>query len=326
MTLETSKTANVVHEFGHAFGRLYDEYLFTVDITDWTTPDPNIATLQAGNKCEDRWNDLMNVVVPAPGSNYEPELQRIFRIVGCYDATKPESKTQAFRPMAEACIMNQIDDVNPFCPVCQRQQVTLLNKYPPFDNKLYDKGETYQNPSKFMEDTQNLAVINFDQSTVFDAKTGKPIDASQPVSDIAAPDLGKRASGFYTDAGVYFTSGVILKQPFGNSPATPPNVLGATALTPTERALVAGYFLTRRICAIGIYNTGLAPVTLSSYNAAFIKTGTATFVSNPEANTFIGLRTPEPIYRFEIGAASATGAPSATGFSVDNLYFGECPQ
>jgi hypothetical protein len=327
VTLETGHIESLVHEFGHAFGGLGDEYAFGLSIENWVSDYPNIATLQTGDRCEDRWNDLMNVVILAPGTDYEGELQRGERMTGCFLATYPESKTKGFRPVSFTCIMNQIDDKYPFCPVCQRQLVTLLNKYTPFDdNKLYDKGGTYQEPAKFMEASQNLSVINFDQSVAFDAKTGKPIDASKPVTDVVAPAPGKLAGEIYADAGVHFTSGVILKQPFGNAPPTWPNVLSTTPINPKEHALVAGYFLSKRICAIGIYNTGISGVTLSTYNAAFIKTGIATIDSNVGNNTFIGLRTTEPIYRFEIGAASATGPLKATEFAVDNLYFGECPK
>jgi hypothetical protein len=316
--LETKHLDNVVHEFGHAFGLLSDEYSVKVNIPDWKSTDPNIATLQPGDTCKDRWGDLENVVIEAPGTWIESEVSRIYRIVGCYDATGKGFETKVFRPTSEACIMNQIDEKFPFCPVCQRQLVKLLGKYTPSDDALYDQALTFQIPAEFQKAAINVSVINFDQTGVLDAKTGQPV-SSQPIANIDAPGNGVPAGRIYAEAGVSFTSGMISNEPSLNA-ASPPNSLRATATNPKEHALVAGYFFSKRICSIGVYNTGLTNVTLRTYNAAFLETAKASFVANADTKTFIGIRATGPIYRFEIDA------PSATGFGVDDLSFGECPK
>jgi len=313
--LETKKLNVVVHEFGHSFGRLGDEYDKTVDL-GWKSPYPNNATPQSGDTCDDKWKDLYKVVIDAPGTWIEHELLRDERKVGCFDNTNEGSPGKLFRPIYQACIMRSNPDEFPFCPVCQRQLVTLLSKYAPYDT-VYFQVETYQDPSAFKNATINPLVINFDVVSDLYPKPVVPPDLPGPVLKIHAPLPGLRAARFYAHAGVSFTSGVIFEEPLLN--ASPPNVLGATSLNPEERALIAGYFFSRRICAVGIYNTGSTGVTLRTYNAAFIETGNASVAFNQNTKPFIGIRSSEPIYRFEIDA------PSAKGFSVDDLSFGECP-
>ncbi len=316
--LETKHFSNVTHEFGHAFGLLSDEYNVKVNIPDWISTDPNLATLQPGDTCKDRWGDLEKVVIEAPGTWIEAEPWRISRMVGCFDATAEGFKTKVFQSTNDACIMEQIGDNFPFCPVCQRRLVTLLGKYTPSDDALYEQVLTFQIPSEFKKAAINLSVINFDQTGVLDTKTGLPV-SSQPITNIDAPGKGVLAGRIYAEAGLSFTSGVISNEPSPNA-ASPPNSLRATTINPQEHALVAGYFFSKRICAIGVYNTGITTVTLRTYNAAFLETAKASFVSNADTKTFIGIRSTGPIYRFEIDA------PSATGFSVDDLSFGECPK
>lgn len=307
----------VVHEFGHSFGLLADEYEFELTISDWESKDPNTASGKEGNRCDDKWGDLKDVVIDAPGTFMEKEGWRTSRTVGCYLATKEKSQAKGFRPVNGGCIMNQVTDTFPFCPVCQRQLIKQLSKYTPFDKKSYHQVKTFQSPSEFKDATINLAVINFDQLTYLYPKPVPP-DWPELSLDIDAPLPGVLAGRLYAQSGVSFTSGVIFKEEHFN--ASSPNVLGATTLNPMERALIAGYFSFKRICAIGIYNTGSTSVTLRTYNVAFLETGEATVASNADTKPFIGIRATGPIHRFEIDA------PSATGFSVDDLSFGECPE
>ena len=314
--LETDHLYSLVHEFGHSFGELYDEYGVKVTIPDWKSDYPNIATVQPGNTCNDKWKDLNNVVIEAPGTWIESEAWRFSRIVGCYDTTTEGFEVKGFRSTVEACIMNN-DEAFPFCPVCQRQLVTLLNKYTPND-RLYDQVEHFQSPAEFKKATINPLVINFDHVSDLYPKSPGPPDGNEPVFKINAPLPGVLAGSLYAQSGVSFTSGVIFADSHAN--ASPPNVLGATSLNPKERALIAGYFFSRRICAVGIYNTGSTSVTLRTYDAAFLETGKAASASSAETETFVGIRAIWPIYRFEIDA------PSAKGFRVDDLSFGECPK
>jgi hypothetical protein len=315
VTLETNLLHVVVHEFGHSFGRFGEEYGITAD-SNWKSA-PNIATPQPGDTCDDKWKDLYKVVIDAPGTWIAPEVLRDERMVVCYDNTNEGSPVKTFRPTNQACIMRSVgSDEFPFCPVCQRQLVTLLSQYTPYDT-IYFQVETFRDPSEFKKATINPLVINFDVVSDLYPKFSLPPDLPQPVFKIDA-FLDVLAGRLYAQSGVSFTSGVIFENTHSN--ASPPNVLGATSLNPLERALIAGYFFSRRICAVGIYNTGSTSVTLRTYNAAFRETGNASVAFKEDAKSFIGIRATEPIYRFEIDA------PSAQGFSVDDLSFGECPK
>ena len=321
--LETKLLDVVVHEFGHSFGRLGDEYGITID-SSYESP-PNIATAKPGESCDDKWKDLNKVVIDAPGTWIEPELLRDERIVGCYDNTNEGSPVKSFRPTNQACIMRSNPDAFPFCPVCQRQLVTLLSKYTPYDT-IYYQVQNFEDPSEFNKATINPLVINFDVvSDLYPKPLPTPPGLPQPVFKIDASLYGVLAGRLYAQSGVSFTSGVIFEDP--QSKASPPNVLGATSLNPKERALIAGYFFARRICAVGIYNTGSTSVNLRTYNAAFRETGDASVAFNKDKKTFVGIRATEPIYRFEIDVYKfGIDAPSAKGFSVDDLSFGECPK
>jgi hypothetical protein len=130
LTIESSRINSLVHEFGHSFGGLGDEYGSRVSI-DIPSRNPNIASDHSGDTCDDKWGEMMGLVVEAPGTWIEgaPHL----RTVGCHVTTLPSSAANWYRPTSEACIMNQINDNFPFCPVCARHLESLMSRYAPLE-------------------------------------------------------------------------------------------------------------------------------------------------------------------------------------------------
>lgn len=96
----------IVHEFGHSFGGLADEYAtdnnadnyYPSDIEPW---EQNITT-----KCDfkSKWNDLLDKTI----NNQH---------IGLYEGAGYQTK-DVFRPV-ENCRM-RVNNVKDFCPVCQR--------------------------------------------------------------------------------------------------------------------------------------------------------------------------------------------------------------
>jgi hypothetical protein len=124
--IESNSFYGFIHEFGHAFGRLGDEYdgAFT---RPGVVPDKaNIASDHTGNTCQDKWGDLIGVEFETPGTwvEHRPKL----RTVGCFDALEEESPGNRFKPSEEGCVMKN-GDAFPFCPVCERELERLLERY-----------------------------------------------------------------------------------------------------------------------------------------------------------------------------------------------------
>ncbi len=105
--------AVVIHEFGHSFGGLADEYFnssvayndfFPLDVEPW---NPNLTTLVAfGSK----WKDRVGKKTPVP----TPATEDYGELVGVYEGGGYVSKG-VYRPMID-CRMHTNDAV--FCPVC----------------------------------------------------------------------------------------------------------------------------------------------------------------------------------------------------------------
>ena len=105
-----------VHEFGHGFASLGDEYS-TSDVTyeDFYSTeveplDPNLTTLI---NFESKWKDLVEVSTPIPTPNTEEYKNK----VGAFEGGGYMNKG-IFRP-TENCTMKSISADN-FCPVCKR--------------------------------------------------------------------------------------------------------------------------------------------------------------------------------------------------------------
>ena len=117
----------VVHEFGHSFGGLADEYfysdepspLYPYDKEPW---EPNISTLA---DFKSKWQDMVpqGTPVPTPVKTQEAD---IYTAVGVYEGAGYTSKG-IYRPATE-CRM-KINEAPVFCPVCQRALERMILFY-----------------------------------------------------------------------------------------------------------------------------------------------------------------------------------------------------
>ncbi len=128
-TLTTSKNSNfrpvVVHEFGHSFGGLADEYfypgdemssLYPIDIEPW---EPNITTLV---DFDSKWKAIVpeSTPVPTPAADAERYSVGVFEGGGY-------SFKGVYRP-ADRCRMRD-NEWPTFCPACQRAIESLIDFY-----------------------------------------------------------------------------------------------------------------------------------------------------------------------------------------------------
>ncbi|MCR5129844.1 MAG: IgA Peptidase M64 [Prevotella sp.] len=111
----------VVHEFGHSFAGLADEYayeqeqipMYPHDIEPW---EPNITTLVDFNS---KWADMVKAGTPIPTSNN-------LNTVGAYEGAGYSLK-DVYRPTPD-CRMRTNENPE-FCPVCQRAITRLIDFY-----------------------------------------------------------------------------------------------------------------------------------------------------------------------------------------------------
>ncbi len=115
----------VVHEFGHSFGGLADEYFYDGDTFDDTYPldvepwEPNITTLvDFGSK----WQPLLSPSTPVPTP---AEMSEKYP-VGAYEGGGYSSHG-IYRP-ADVCRMRK-NDVPDFCPACQSALERIILYY-----------------------------------------------------------------------------------------------------------------------------------------------------------------------------------------------------
>ncbi len=132
-----------VHEFGHSFGGLADEYFYDGDESD-TYPldiepwEPNITTMV---DFDSKWKDMIKPGTPVPtpwidkGGTREERMAEAKRnkdkmkkdpVVGAFEGGGYRAKG-IYRPV-ETCRMR--DNYNPtFCPVCERSIRRLIDFY-----------------------------------------------------------------------------------------------------------------------------------------------------------------------------------------------------
>ena len=117
----------VVHEFGHSFGGLADEYfysdepspLYPYHLEPW---EQNISTLV---NFESKWKDMVPAGTPVP-TPVKTSGDEIYTAVGVYEGAGYTSKG-IYRPVTE-CRM-KINEAPAFCPVCQRALERLILFY-----------------------------------------------------------------------------------------------------------------------------------------------------------------------------------------------------
>ena len=131
----------LVHEFGHSYAGLADEYAYDDMDSEWYPADtepwePNITTLKDFNS---KWADMMPKKQPIPTpldpkvpnfkqvDKNDPKameaLNKATQVVGVFEGAGYQSKG-CYRP-AQECRM-KINEVEDFCPVCTRaiQRIT----------------------------------------------------------------------------------------------------------------------------------------------------------------------------------------------------------
>ena len=124
-----------VHEFGHSFGGLADEYDYGDDETDLTYPngiepwEPNITTLV---DFQSKWSDKLTPGTPIPTPWEKKPLQRNADLninempIGAYEGAGYRQKG-IFRP-SESCRMR--DNYFPvFCKICEDSILETINFY-----------------------------------------------------------------------------------------------------------------------------------------------------------------------------------------------------
>ena len=122
----------VVHEFGHSFAGLADEYayeqeqlqMYPTDIEPW---EPNITTLV---DFESKWQDMVTpgIGIPTPGNmvNTDAYQKRYARAVGAFEGAG-YCLRGVYRPTLD-CRMRTNENPE-FCPVCQRAIERLVRFY-----------------------------------------------------------------------------------------------------------------------------------------------------------------------------------------------------
>jgi hypothetical protein len=114
-----------VHEFGHGFASLADEY-YTSDVAyedfyplDVEPLDPNLTTLV---DFKSKWKDLVPDSIPIP----TPAVEKYKNSVGAFEGGGYMAKG-IYRPMMD-CTMKSIS-VDNFCPVCKRAVRQMIDFY-----------------------------------------------------------------------------------------------------------------------------------------------------------------------------------------------------
>lgn len=116
----------VVHEFGHSFGGLADEYFYddqyeTMYPSDTEPWEQNITTLF---DFPSKWKDMLPRKTPIPTP--VDKVKNVYEEVGVYEGAGYQSKG-VYRPSVE-CRM-KINAAPVFCPVCRRALSRLIRFY-----------------------------------------------------------------------------------------------------------------------------------------------------------------------------------------------------
>ena len=125
----------VVHEFGHSFTGLADEYYYDDQFVEYYFPDcepweQNITTLFDFSS---KWNDMLPQGTAIPTAPVEGNIWKTFHegtsmdsLVGVYEGAGYQSKG-VYRPFPD-CRM-KTNAAESFCPVCQRAIARIIEFY-----------------------------------------------------------------------------------------------------------------------------------------------------------------------------------------------------
>ena len=114
----------LVHEFGHGFAGLGDEYyyddtygeMYNTKVEPW---EPNLTTLKHFDK---KWLHLVPDTVPIP----TPDIEKYYNTVGVFEGGGYMPK-KVYRPMHD-CLMKTFDG-DKFCPVCTEAIQKMIDFY-----------------------------------------------------------------------------------------------------------------------------------------------------------------------------------------------------
>ena len=115
----------IVHEFGHSFGGLGDEYFYddqyeTMYPEDTEPWEPNLTTLV---DFQSKWADMLPKGTAIPT---KPSGKNIYSEIGVYEGGGYQSKG-VYRPVQE-CRM-KINEAPVFCPICDRAIRRIVDYY-----------------------------------------------------------------------------------------------------------------------------------------------------------------------------------------------------
>lgn len=114
-----------IHELGHTFAGLGDEYydsevptegFYPFDVEPW---EPNLTTLVSFDK---KWKSMVGKDIPSP----TPATDKYKNVVGVFEGGGYEAKG-VYRPMQD-CTMKSISYDN-FCPVCSKAILDMIDFY-----------------------------------------------------------------------------------------------------------------------------------------------------------------------------------------------------
>ena len=112
----------IIHEFGHGFAGLADEYAYdgtdnySLEVEPW---EPNITTLVGFDA---KWKDMLGKKTPVP----TPVEKKYENTVGVYEGAGYQLNG-IYRPMID-CLMNTFNG-DKFCPVCERAIERMIKYY-----------------------------------------------------------------------------------------------------------------------------------------------------------------------------------------------------
>ena len=125
----------VVHEFGHSFAGLADEYYYDDQFVEYYYPDcepweQNITTLY---NFSSKWDDMLPRIVSIPAESPEKNVWKQIQegkdpesFVGVYEGAGYQSKG-VYRPYPDCRMKTNAADG--FCPVCQRAIARIIEFY-----------------------------------------------------------------------------------------------------------------------------------------------------------------------------------------------------
>ncbi|HNX93493.1 MAG TPA: M64 family metallopeptidase, partial [Syntrophomonas sp.] len=124
-TASNPKSVGVfIHEFGHTFTWLADEY-YSSDVAYQDYVDMSVEPIQPNvtNRVDfdKKWQKLIKPGTPIP----TPRTPEYEGVLGVYEGGMYSAKG-IYSPMAK-CKMNRLDD--PFCPVCSKTIQDMINYY-----------------------------------------------------------------------------------------------------------------------------------------------------------------------------------------------------